>query len=103
MFSNPLCCCRHWHVYRRWNERLFREHWAAFKQGRVPDPSIAWYDGEIAFFDYYVIPLAMKLKECGVFGVSGDECLSWARQNREEWVVRGKQTVEEYLQKVQNE
>jgi hypothetical protein len=30
-------------------------------------------DREIGFFDFYIIPLAKKLKECGVFGVSSDE------------------------------
>jgi hypothetical protein len=30
-------------------------------------------DREIGFFDFYIIPLAKKLKDCGVFGVSSDE------------------------------
>ena len=46
----------------------------AFKEGRMEkDPSEFWYKGEIGFFDFYIIPLAKKLKECGVFGVSCDE------------------------------
>lgn len=57
-----------------------------------------WYDGEIGFFDYYIIPLAKKLKSCGVFGVSSDEYLQYAQQNREEWSLRGKGIVEEYLE-----
>jgi hypothetical protein len=35
------------------------------------------------------IPLAKKLKECGVFGVSSDEYLNYAMQNRAEWEARG--------------
>lgn len=67
---------QHWHVYHRWNERLYREAYAAYKAGRAAkDPADGWYEGEIGFFDYYVIPLAKKLKNCGVFGVSSDECL----------------------------
>lgn len=38
--------------------------------------------GELGFFDNYVIPLAKKLKECGVFGVSSDEYLNYALENR---------------------
>jgi hypothetical protein len=34
------------------------------------DPSTFWYQGELGFFDNYIIPLAKKLKECNVFGVS---------------------------------
>jgi len=67
---------QHWHVYRKWNERLFEEMYCAFKAGRASkDPAEFWYKGEIGFFDFYIIPLAKKLKECGVFGVSSGEYL----------------------------
>ena len=62
---------QHWHIYRKWNERLFEELYKAYKCGRSEkDPSEFWYKGEMGFFDFYIIPLAKKLKECGVFGVS---------------------------------
>ena len=57
-----------------------------------------WYQGEIGFFDFYIIPLAKKLKKCGVFGVSSDECLNYALKNRQEWQDRGKEVVEEMMQ-----
>ena len=42
----------------------------AYKEGRMDnDPSVGWYQGEIGFFDFYIIPLAKKLFTCGVFGV----------------------------------
>jgi hypothetical protein len=41
------------------------------------DPSTYWYEGEIKFLDFYVIPLAEKLRECGVFGVSHEEYLRY--------------------------
>lgn len=44
-----------------------------------------------------VIPLAKKLKKCGVFGVSSDEFLNYATQNRREWETRGQQIVEEMV------
>jgi 3'5'-cyclic nucleotide phosphodiesterase len=60
---------QHWHVYREWNEKLYVEMYQAYKDGRSPtDPTIGWYQGEIGFFDYYIIPLAKKLADCGVFG-----------------------------------
>ena len=46
--------------------------------------------GEMKFFDGYVIPLAKKLKECNIFGVSSDECLNNAMRNRMEWEDRGR-------------
>jgi hypothetical protein len=89
---------QHWHIYRRWNERLFNEMHNAFKQGKVAvDPSTNWFIGEIGFFDYYLIPLAMKLKECGVFGASGYEYASHVLKNKKEWERQGQQTVQEMV------
>eukprot|EP00980_Cylindrotheca_fusiformis_P011039 scaffold2535_cov126-Cylindrotheca_fusiformis.AAC.1 len=91
---------QHWHIYRSWNEKFFKECYVAYKSGRADsDPSENWYKGEIGFFDYYVIPLAKKLESCGVFGVSSHEYLSYARSNRAEWVREGERLVEEYLAK----
>lgn len=59
---------------------------AAYKAGRMANnPLDGWYKGELGFFDNYIIPLANKLKECGVFGVSSDEYLNYALENRREW------------------
>eukprot|EP00529_Nitzschia_sp_RCC80_P007795 CAMPEP_0113497756 /NCGR_PEP_ID=MMETSP0014_2-20120614/30795_1 /TAXON_ID=2857 /ORGANISM="Nitzschia sp." /LENGTH=1255 /DNA_ID=CAMNT_0000391707 /DNA_START=97 /DNA_END=3864 /DNA_ORIENTATION=+ /assembly_acc=CAM_ASM_000159 len=94
---------QHWHIYLKWNEKFFAECYEAYKNGRVKnDPSVGWYKGEMGFFDFYIIPLAKKLKECGVFGVSGDEFLSYAAANRKEWEVKGESVVEGYLKKYGN-
>jgi hypothetical protein len=85
---------QHWHIYRKWNQRLFEEMYSAYIQGRsANDPSDNWYKGEIGFFDFYIIPLAKKLRECGVFGVSSDEYLNYAEKNRQEWESRGMEVV----------
>jgi hypothetical protein len=55
-------------------------------------------EGEIGFFDFYIIPLAKKLKECGVFGVSSDEYLNYAERNRQEWELRGQEVVSELVE-----
>ena len=44
--------------------------------------------------------MARKLKECGVFGVSSDEYLTYALKNRDEWESRGQSLVEEMREKV---
>lgn len=78
------------------------------------------YEGELGFFDNYIIPLAKKLCECGVFGVSGklrsetvfdahtpnlpgEEYLNYAVKNREEWEQKGKRIVAETVKTVQEE
>jgi hypothetical protein len=92
---------QHWHVYTKWNEKLFQELYKAFQDGRAEkDPSTFWYEGEMKFFDFYVLPLAKKLKDCGVFGVSSDECLNYAEQNRFEWELKGKEIIEGYVAKL---
>jgi hypothetical protein len=87
---------QHWHIYRKWNERLFAEMTDAYKEGRLAkNPSDFWYQGEIGFLDSYVIPLAKKIGDCGVFGVSSDEFLKYAKENRREWELKGREVVEE--------
>lgn len=92
---------QHWHIFRRWNEKLFRECYKAYKEGRAEkDPAEFWYKGEIGFYDFYIIPLAKKLKECGVFGVSSSEYLDYAMSNRKEWEEKGEQVVQEMIANV---
>jgi 3'5'-cyclic nucleotide phosphodiesterase len=93
---------QHWHVYRKWNRQLFQELYVAYQAGRVGsiDPSTFWYQGEIGFFDNYVIPLAKKLKECNVFGVSSEEYLNYALLNRSEWHEKGMDLVQEMVEEM---
>ena len=85
------------------NERFFQECYRGYCNGRIEqDPSVNWYKGEIGFFDFYIIPLAKKLKDCGVFGVSSDEYLNYAEENRRLWNLRGESIVENYKIKYSN-
>lgn len=91
---------QHWHVYQKWNERLFRENCLAHVKKRSDkNPSDGWYKGELWFFDNYVIPLAKKLRNCGVFGVSSDEYLTYAVTNRDEWADKGESIVQGWKKK----
>jgi hypothetical protein len=94
---------QHWQVYSTWNEKLFEEMYSAYKVNRAEkDPSIGWYNGELWFFDNYIIPLAKKLKECRVFGAASDECLTYALANREQWAKTGEEMVKRFLSKHHN-
>eukprot|EP00534_Pseudo-nitzschia_fraudulenta_P004573 CAMPEP_0201120316 /NCGR_PEP_ID=MMETSP0850-20130426/4387_1 /ASSEMBLY_ACC=CAM_ASM_000622 /TAXON_ID=183588 /ORGANISM="Pseudo-nitzschia fraudulenta, Strain WWA7" /LENGTH=197 /DNA_ID=CAMNT_0047386411 /DNA_START=68 /DNA_END=661 /DNA_ORIENTATION=+ len=94
---------QHWHMYRRWNERLFEECYVAYKESRAEqNPADYWYRGELGFFDFYIIPLAKKIKQCAVFGVSSDEYLSYALQNRQEWEEKGDEVVKELVKKMED-
>jgi class 3 adenylate cyclase len=91
---------QHWHIYQKWNERLFEEMFSAFECGRSEkNPADFWYKGELWFFDNYVVPLAKKLEECNVFGVASDECLNYAEANRNEWSVKGEEAVQQMVER----
>jgi 3'5'-cyclic nucleotide phosphodiesterase len=95
---------QHWEIYLKWNECLFAEMCEAFESGRQSwNPVESWYEGEIKFFDNYIIPLAEKLRTCGVFGACSDEYLNYARQNRAEWERRGPGIVAEMLHRMQTD
>jgi hypothetical protein len=98
--SDVSHCMQHWLTYQKFNSRLFEERYLAWMQGVAGenDPSIGWYNGEIWFFDNYIIPLAEKLAECGVFGVSYHEFLNYAQANRLEWEQKGHQMVAEMME-----
>lgn len=87
------------HVYKKWNWKLYREMYTAFENGRAEkDPTETWYEGDIRFFDFYIIPLAKQLVTCGVMDESKVEnLLNNARENREEWATHGKGMVEQYI------
>ena len=91
---------QHWQIYKKWNGLLFNECYKAYKEGRADkDPSKSWYQGELWFFDNYIIPLAKKLKFCEVFGVACDEFLDFAIDNRKEWEMKGRTIVSELVKK----
>jgi hypothetical protein len=92
---------QHWKIYEKWNELRFQEQYAAYKNGRLTtDPSSTWYDDELNFFDQYIIPLAKKLKLCADFGVTCDEFLDYAKDNRLEWETKGHEITKMFLEKL---
>jgi len=85
-----------WELYREWNEHLFNEIFDAYQAGRTPkDPSTNWYNGELWFFDNWVIPLAENLRECGVFDIVSNQLIEQAENNRKQWEMKGKAITEE--------
>jgi hypothetical protein len=55
---------QHWHVYRKWNGRLFEEVYQAYREGRMDkDPSEGWYKGELGFFDFYIVSYQCQFQD----------------------------------------
>lgn len=93
---------QHWNMYRRWNERLFEEMVNAFRIGRATwNPADVWYKGELSFFEKFVIPLAKRLNESGVFGPGGGlHFISFAEENWNEWKCTGKTLLLEMQERI---
>jgi 3'5'-cyclic nucleotide phosphodiesterase len=47
---------QHFDQFIHWNARLFKEMKTAYEEGRAEkDPAEFWYEGELGFFDFYVV------------------------------------------------
>ena len=89
---------QHWNIYLKWNRKLFQEMHEAYKIGRAStNPVEVWFKDELEFFDDFVIPLANKLKDCGVFGDGAEEYLNYAKANRRDWQLKGRDVILEYV------
>ncbi|CAB9524169.1 Receptor-type guanylate cyclase gcy [Seminavis robusta] len=102
--SDVAHCMQHWNIYQKWNRCLFEEMLKAYLKGDSDeDPRPGWYDGELWFFDNYIIPLASKLTDSGCFGYSGCEYLRCATENRNEWKVKGKEVTARMIDEIETE
>lgn len=87
---------QHFHIYRKWNTRLFCEMAKAYRSGRArQDPVTFWYESELQFFDEYVLPLAQRLMAHNRFGATAAEYFDNALENRREWESNGHTIIEE--------
>lgn len=83
---------------------LARENYEAFRRGRAAsNPADSWYKGELGFYDFYIIPLSKKLRDCGVFGPTSDENLNYAVNNRQMWEKQGQKITEDMHKRVEAE
>lgn len=85
-------------VFKKWNHRLYREMYKAYKSGRADqDPTDTWYKGEFGFFDFYIIPLSKKLNDCGIYGEASEQYTKNAMENRRLWEEKGEGLVAKYI------
>lgn len=83
----------------QWNVRLFEEMYQGFVDGRSPnDPSAGWFEGELQFYDNYVLPVVHRLQHSGAFvTASTDSHHDYAEQNKIQWENKGKDIVAEMV------
>eukprot|EP00934_Nitzschia_sp_Nitz4_P008326 Nitzschia sp. Nitz4//scaffold37_size175936//127359//131135//NITZ4_002059-RA/size175936-augustus-gene-0.20-mRNA-1//-1//CDS//3329549827//8316//frame0 len=92
--SDVSYAMQHWHIFQKWNSKLFDEHIHAFKQGlATTDPGITWYAKRLFQFESHIVPLAERLVGSSAFGATAKEYLGYAKQNKAEWELQGKHVV----------
>jgi hypothetical protein len=84
-----------WSQMCTWSKRLYLELLRAHGQGRGPDPSHRWFENQIGFLEMYLMPLASRLDEIGVFDLDFG---SIVRGNLDRWLVEGLEFTEAMIQ-----
>jgi len=84
-------------TFVKWNHRLFNELYSSHCVGRGADCFANWYLDQIAFLDSYIIPLARRIKNCGVLGSFGSVLLSNAMENKRRWTDEGKIYLKQFF------
>ncbi|KAG7372490.1 3'5'-cyclic nucleotide phosphodiesterase [Nitzschia inconspicua] len=74
----------------KWSDRLFLELRKAFVEGRGESPQNGWFRNQIGFIDAYLLPLARRLDDMGVFGDNkGAVFADNVEDNRDRWTREG--------------
>lgn len=92
-----------WNNFTTWATRLYKELKNSSIQKRGEDPSVEWYEGQIKFIDYYILPLAKNLGVMGVFkdsglgnGGGGEAAyfVNCVKSNLARWIEEGRRTTQ---------
>jgi len=83
-------CTQRWETLIAWNQRLLTELVSASKAGRGIDPSDVWFNGQISFFDNYIVPLTERIRISGIFSNDiSDTFLLGTLRNKVRWTEEG--------------
>lgn len=84
-----------WEQMVVWSGRLYLELRKSHVEGRGADPRHKWFENQIGFLESYLLPLAHRLEDTGVFGdIVGASFATIIEQNRDRWVEEGQEVVD---------
>jgi hypothetical protein len=79
-----------WEHMVKWSGRLYMELRRAYQAKRGFDPQHRWFENQIGFLESYLLPLAHRLDDLGVFGPEvGPAFASIVEDNRDRWLTQG--------------
>lgn len=97
-----------WDHMVKWSSNLYLELRRAHVTKRGNDPSERWFENQIGFLESYLLPLARRLEDTGVFNENeiGLMFSTTVESNRDKWLTDGydvaKQSIEDGLAKFPN-
>ena len=92
-----------WQNSLKWSTRLYKELNNGFLLHRGEDPSMEWYENQIKFWDFYILPLAKNLGVMGVFEENVGGMFAYCvKRNLAQWIDEGAR-VTELMMKDDNE
>jgi hypothetical protein len=74
---------------QKWANRLYLELRKAYVENRGIDASPKWFENQIGFLECYLLPLARKLEDTGVFADSDAQFARHVENNRDRWLTDG--------------
>lgn len=88
-----------WEQMEKWSGRLFYELKATHDKGRGDDPETNWFPGQLMFLESYILPLARRLDDMGVFGDTiGGMFARIVQQNKARWHTEGLDVTAQVVQ-----
>jgi hypothetical protein len=79
-----------WDHMVKWSDRLYMELRRAHVAGRGGDPMGTWFENQIGFLEFYLLPVARRLEDTGVFGeATGRMFAGLVMANRDRWLTDG--------------
>lgn len=79
-----------WEHMVKFSNRLYMELRTAYVKKRGTDPEPRWFENQIGFLESYLLPLAHRLDDTGVFGEkTGEIFAANVIANRDKWLTNG--------------
>jgi 3'5'-cyclic nucleotide phosphodiesterase len=79
-----------WDNMKKWSTCLYHELMKAHDEKRGFNPSKLWFENQLCFLESYLLPLARKLEDTGVYGKRlGPLFAEIVEANRDRWITEG--------------
>jgi hypothetical protein len=88
-----------WEHMCKWSSMLYLELRCAYQASRGADPEPRWFENQIGFLESYLLPLARRLEDTGIFGDKiGAQFAQIVEDNRDRWLTDGFDITQKSIQ-----